>query len=235
MGSIVTRSPPSKVVLIPWDPDSPEHVDRMVQQRIACGWKFDAIPKWQIGQREGRKNLQWVIIDESDPNRQEHLAKHVAAYPKEITVLADTALSLGAKPRQSDPGVTFIPVGHISLDTEYDDPGFDDPTPGVYFIAAFYISGALQNFGLGRAAMDIVETTAISQPLCAKRLALSTQDKDDPNRPKLFAALGQSVPKVTNQDWYERRGYEVYRRVERMWESEGAWWAAVFMRKDITV
>jgi hypothetical protein len=40
------------------------------------------------------------------------------------------------------------------------------------------------------------------------------------------------------QGWYERRGYEVYKRVEAMWtetDSTGKVWpyTAVLMRKDI--
>lgn len=42
----------------------------------------------------------------------------------------------------------------------------------------------------------------------------------------------------SKQDWYQRRGYEVYDRKEKMWsetDPQGKeWWAsAVFMRKDI--
>jgi hypothetical protein len=44
--------------------------------------------------------------------------------------------------------------------------------------------------------------------------------------------------KVTNEHWYKRRGYEVYRKVDQMWTSEDLegkiWWVpGVFMRKDI--
>ena len=52
----------SHVDLVPWDPESPEHVERMVQQRIACGWKSEAVEKWKPWQREGRIALQWVVL-----------------------------------------------------------------------------------------------------------------------------------------------------------------------------
>lgn len=58
MGSIPG---PTKVVLVPWDPDSRAHVERMIRQRIACGWDSEVVPKWQAQQREGKKNLQWVV------------------------------------------------------------------------------------------------------------------------------------------------------------------------------
>ncbi|CZR69794.1 uncharacterized protein PAC_19694 [Phialocephala subalpina] len=233
-----TKAPPTKVVLVPWDPDSPEHVERMVQQRLACGWNASHVPEWQKRQRKGRKNLQWVIIDESDPNQQQYISKHITTFPKQSTALVDTASSLGAKPRQLVSSLSFIPVGHISLDTEYENPELNDPTPGVFFICAFWISETLQGMGLGRAAMDIVEGTAISEPLCAKRLALSTPNKDDPTRVDRFVALKKDLPKVTNQEWYGRRGYEVYRNVDQMWseddETGKTWWVpGVFMKKDI--
>jgi hypothetical protein len=110
--------------------------------------------------------------------------------------LIDTAISLGAKPRSPNKDFAFIPVGYISLDTEYEEPKYEDPVPGTYFIATFYISGVLQGSGIGRAAMDIIESTAISEPLLAKRLALSTPNTDDPERVARFAAHGKELPKV---------------------------------------
>lgn len=51
----------AKVDLIAWDPESPAHAERMVQHRIACGWKQDYIEGWRILQREGKMGLQWVV------------------------------------------------------------------------------------------------------------------------------------------------------------------------------
>lgn len=53
------------VILIPWDPDSPEHVDRMVEQRIACGWKHDYVEKWRDQQRDGKIGLHWIVSIEA--------------------------------------------------------------------------------------------------------------------------------------------------------------------------
>jgi len=41
-----------------------------------------------------------------------------------------------------------------------------------------------------------------------------------------------------NQDWYERRGYEVYKKIDKMWAEKDPtgkewWFPAVFMKKDI--
>jgi hypothetical protein len=51
----------AKVNLIAWDPESLAHTERMVQQRVACGWKQDYIEQWRVLQREGKMTLQWVV------------------------------------------------------------------------------------------------------------------------------------------------------------------------------
>jgi hypothetical protein len=50
-----------EIDLIPWDPDSLERVERLLQQRIACGWNQERIPEWQVLQRSGTNSLQWVV------------------------------------------------------------------------------------------------------------------------------------------------------------------------------
>ncbi len=51
----------AKVNLIAWDPESPAHIERMVQQRIACGWKIDYVERWRVLQREGKMAIQWIV------------------------------------------------------------------------------------------------------------------------------------------------------------------------------
>ena len=51
----------AKVNLIAWDPESPAHVERMFQQRVACGWNETYVEKWRGVQREGKMTLQWVV------------------------------------------------------------------------------------------------------------------------------------------------------------------------------
>jgi hypothetical protein len=139
-----------------------------------------------------------VLADE-DPDRGEKLEKHLSAYPAESGLLLDSATSLGGKSRTL-PALpkTFIPVGHIALDTEYETEKFrGDDLEGLYWISTFYISHALQNCGLGRAAMDVVENTATAEPLCAKTLALSTVAASELHsiRPK-WEMMGIEPPKV---------------------------------------
>lgn len=49
------------VVLIPWDPDAPAHVERLRLQRVACGWKVECVEAWRALQREGETGLHWIV------------------------------------------------------------------------------------------------------------------------------------------------------------------------------
>jgi hypothetical protein len=51
----------AEIMLIPWDPESPEHIQRLYQQRVACGWyeDLDLIESWRPRQRSGAIALQW--------------------------------------------------------------------------------------------------------------------------------------------------------------------------------
>lgn len=50
-----------QIKVIPWDPESPEHRDRLFQQRVACGWKSDKIDKWCKLQKDGSMSIHWIV------------------------------------------------------------------------------------------------------------------------------------------------------------------------------
>lgn len=84
--------------------------------------------------------------------------------------------------------------------------------------------------------MDAVEELASKEPVCAKTLALNTMAREEAIDVVRLNALGKRIPKVCNQDWYERRGYEVFKRVEDVWretDRTGREWRMtdVYMRK----
>ncbi|KAK9248092.1 hypothetical protein V1506DRAFT_557784 [Lipomyces tetrasporus] len=243
-GATMERSEKSKVVLIPWDPNSSEHRERLYLQRVACGWKEDMIETWRGLQRDGKMAIQWVVLPDDDCARDSKLAHHVMQFPAEMESILDSATSFVGFPRKlPDSPRSFIPVGHISLDSENRDPSLADPSQGLYCISTFYISKALQRSGLGRAAIDSVERMAIQKPLSAKELALDTMDREYSLTVELWKAFGAPAPtltfiKVSNQDWYERRGYKVYKRKESYYlekDLAGKVWhiPAVFMKKSV--
>ncbi|KAF8865411.1 hypothetical protein BDZ45DRAFT_668825 [Acephala macrosclerotiorum] len=241
----IDKSPKPQVTLIPWDTASPEHVQRLVQQRIACGWDQEHVESWKARHETGNLNLQWIVLSDTDPEKEIKLHKHTTTYPLEATPLLDSALSFRAKPRTiPSPQRSFIPVGHICLGTPSasytdTDTGFDPNAEGVYGISNFYVSRALQGSGLGTAAMDTVEDIAISEPLNAKILALNAINKFDPEREEKYKALGVEIPLFSNQEWYERRGYQIYKEEKKLFskvDSTGkSWyWNAVFLKKEIS-
>ncbi|RGP78670.1 hypothetical protein FLONG3_3207 [Fusarium longipes] len=191
-----------QLLLVPWDPHSVEHVNRIYEQRVQCGWDKNRVEGWREKQTLGRKCIFWITLQPEDPETRETLQLHLDAFPAEKTPLVDTADSLRAKPRVPS-HTKFYPVGHISLDDTNEKSGtfvLDLPTDGVYWIKTFYISKALRSKGIGRAAMDIVESMAIDEPLCAKTLALDTAEKE--NQKRIYIAKTGSEPGSTNQDCY---------------------------------
>ncbi|MCJ1472643.1 hypothetical protein MMC13_001292 [Lambiella insularis] len=225
----------AKTILIPWDPESADHVERLFQQRVACGWNMDLVEEWRVKQREGTKAIHWIVLPQSDPDRSSKIHKHIAQWPAEEKPLQDTAKSLQGVSRNASTSESFVPVGHISLDSENKDPTVANAAEHLYCIATFYISTALQGGGFGRAAMDTVEAMARRAPLNAKALALHTACRDEHYDHKWN---GLTPPMVVVQDWYARRGYQVYKYEKGYYKDEdaaGVVWpiTAVFMRKDL--
>lgn len=205
-----------QIALLPWDSESLEHVERLYQQRIACGWNKQAVEGWRDLQREGKIALHWVVsfpfsraqhviltsiqvLSETDPSISSKLTIHTTTWPAESTPISDSCSNFGGKPRVPNPARKFIPVGHISLDSENEDPNAADPSRGIYRISSFYISRALQSAGLGRAAMDEIESLATAEPLNARTLTLGTAANEYVGKKEKWEALtadGQVEPKV---------------------------------------
>ncbi|OJD33314.1 acyl-n-acyltransferase [Diplodia corticola] len=232
----------SKIQLIPWDPESPDHIQRLVEQRVQCGWhQLRVASKWRDEQRSGVRCLYWICFSPGDPELEEKLRRHRDAYPKEKDALRDTGASIRGVPRT--PSMADIhPIGHISLDqgnSDAADLNLDLPDSGVYWIKNFYISNVLQSGGVGRAAMDMIEAMAVEEPLCAKTLALDTVHVDDQVlNAGFFTAQGLPQRKMSNHEWYRRRGYREIKVVQNFYrepDAEGNIWdiKTVFMRRDI--
>ncbi|KAM5358351.1 hypothetical protein ACJZ2D_015367 [Fusarium nematophilum] len=227
-----------KIQLVPWDPDSPEHIERLISHRVQCGWHEERVgPQWRGEQKAGEKCIYWITLSPDDPETEESLQLHLDLFPSERAPLIDTALSIRAQPRTPTQEAIY-PVGHISLDADNVDAerlNIDLPTENVYWIKTFYVSKALRSKGIGRAAMDTVESMAINKPLLAKTLALDTVQKDDARR-LAYEKTGQ-VPRTVNHEWYERRGYRLIHTEPNYYPADtvGAvpGIVTVFMRRDI--
>ncbi|OHF02550.1 hypothetical protein CORC01_02245 [Colletotrichum orchidophilum] len=232
----------AKVELIPWDPNSPDHFTRLVDQRIKCGWASEQVPQWQDYQRSGFKCIYWLVLSPDDPDREARLAKLVSEYPKEKDPITDTADSIRATPRTPTEAL-FHPVGHISLDV--DSPAaaclnLPIPKDHVYWIKTLYVSFALQSSGIARAAMDLIESMATSEPLCAKTLMLDTVSKEDQLRKESIVVAQGKLPPTPTQAWYERRGYKLihtennfYGFPEKDQDGNPVIRRTVFLRRDL--
>lgn len=52
----------SIVQLIPWDPESDQHTERLTQQREQCGWHQDIVESvWKAKQLSGKKCIYWIV------------------------------------------------------------------------------------------------------------------------------------------------------------------------------
>lgn len=119
--------------------------------------------------------------------------------PQEKNPILDTAESISATPR-TPTRASFHPVGHISLDI--DNPAaaplnLPIPKENVYWIKSLYVSFALQSCGIARAAMDLVESMATSEPLCARTLMLDTVSKEDQLRKESMVVAQGKLPPVS--------------------------------------
>ncbi|KAH7040604.1 uncharacterized protein B0I36DRAFT_357880 [Microdochium trichocladiopsis] len=230
-----------KVHLVPWDPDSPEHAERMRLQRVECGWKAEMVPKWAEPQRAGLIGLYWIVLSPDDPETPARLSAHWAAFPAEASPLKDSVKTgvLG-KPHIPNPVLAeFYPVGHISLDAWSDKYRLGtSAAEGVYSLNTFFVSTVLQNFGLGGAAFKECERTA-KEELGAKAITLNTIAPEElaENNPTRIKT-GRPVPKISNYEWYSRRGYVLYDREPHAWEEhdpEGNAYPieCIYMRKEL--
>ncbi|OBS23951.1 hypothetical protein FPOA_04499 [Fusarium poae] len=203
--------------------------------RIQCGWDQQRVEGWKEKQTIGEKCIFWITLQPEDPGTRESLELHFNSFPAEKDPLVDTASSLRGKPR-TPLHTKFYPVGHISLDQINEKKGdflLDLPEEGVYWIKTFYVSKALRNKGIGRAAMDLIESMAIDEPLCAKTLAIDTAQKDTQKR--LYREKTGLELASTNQEWYERRFYRLIHTEPNFYtDPKEPPVDAVFLRKDIT-
>ncbi|KGO42117.1 Acyl-CoA N-acyltransferase [Penicillium expansum] len=209
----------SKVTLFPWDPNSDVHLKCLVSQRVECNWDQGKVEtKWKKQQLKGEKCIYWI----------------------ENEMLQDTATTINAVPRQPTKE-SFIPIGHISLDSKNPDVEhieLDLPAVNIFWIKTFYIRRSIQGRGIGRAAMDEVEAMAVREPLLAKILMLDTVQKDDQKREEFANVTYGGIPKTINQEWYARRGYRLIKTAQDYYQDpdkNGKVWdtRTVFMRKDI--
>ncbi|KAI1142394.1 hypothetical protein F5Y05DRAFT_370781 [Hypoxylon sp. FL0543] len=210
-----------KIELIPWDYSSPEQVQRMYDQRVACGWRADEVPSWVESAKKGGRTFYWALFSDSLPDREKLIKQHIEAYPKESTPLRDTATQVRLVPRQPTM-VEFTPIGHVAVDvhTPEEDTRLGLPPTGTVWVHGLYISRALHGGGYGAGTMSKIEKLVTQSPMNANLVALDTISKELQTEPGkrdlLYGDGGLPAPVVASEDWYGRLGYEVFRREDNV-------------------
>ncbi|CAM1511573.1 Fc.00g090860.m01.CDS01 [Cosmosporella sp. VM-42] len=209
----------TKVELIPWDPTDEKQFQRMVDQRIACGWRQEEVGEWKEKMLNGQKFLYWIVPAESLPDREKLLKDHLERYPVESEPLTDTATVVFNTPCEPSKK-SFLPIGHIALELiPARDERFSLPASTIW-IMSLYVSWALQASGLGRSAMVQMEHLATLPPLNRTTIALDTIAEEFYMKEESLRALyedrGHERPEVVRsaEGWYKRQGYEIMEREE---------------------
>ena len=60
-GQMNIQSVSRKIDLVPWDYTSAEHIERMVIQREACGYKAEDVGAWAEEGKMGTRMLYWIV------------------------------------------------------------------------------------------------------------------------------------------------------------------------------
>ncbi|GAA5899233.1 GNAT family N-acetyltransferase [Sporobolomyces salmoneus] len=219
--------PEEIITLVPFDPEDQIQVDTLNQQRILCGWNLDMIETWREQARRGVKGLYWIFPADTEAAR----TRLRLPLPERESFNQREGLGPPA------PHPEFTPLGHASLDWEdYEgDESLANRAEGVITIATFYILASQQGLGLGNIVMKALEAKAIS--LGATQVTLNTLCGIAAQTREMWASIGVEYdPKARlNEFWYEKLGYEVYKREPRYKEKapDGSIvkLPAVFMRK----
>ncbi|CEJ57625.1 hypothetical protein PMG11_06311 [Penicillium brasilianum] len=231
----------TKVTLIPWDPQSLTHRQRLIKQRDECGWDQDKVEGvWRDGQTKGYKCIYWIVLPLDDDKEADGQARDASHESKANGKLYDTTTSINGVPREATQR-EFVPIGHISLDSRYpgvEKVGVSSSAPGLFWIKSFYVSKAYQSKGIGRAAMDEVESMAVREPLLATMLMLDVIPSEDQMREDFALATYGAVPKFSTEEWYLRRGYVPVKTVQNFYDvvdRNGKPWdmRTIFMKKEI--
>lgn len=280
MASKSQSSVPSEgcILLIPWDTTSPDHVERMIQQRIACGWDYDAsiVQDWKSKQEAGKLNLQWIVhlppsshsfrisqhvgsltqscIDRRAPPKTHHKISPRSCIASQHCIILRRQGTDTTKP-------TYILHPHrtclsrCSLCALYRGRLCHPRTRtlldrNLLHLSRFAVSGPwLHDSRHCREDCDFRALKCKSPNTQCNQQSRPRQRREVQSFRTGFACcmylLGSEekstsadMEQFSNQEWYERRGFKVYRDVGKLFskvDSTGKTWSwdAVFMRKDL--
>ncbi|KAI9903976.1 hypothetical protein N3K66_000505 [Trichothecium roseum] len=214
-------SKPEAVYLVPWDAADEGQVGRMVDQRVACGWRDTEVPEWKGLMLRGEKVFYWIVIEDTVPEKKEFEKANEKMFPAENSPLKDTCASVFGQAR-SPTNQPFYPVGHVALQavSGFDCERLELPLSSTAWVKNLYISWALHRGGFGRSTMRLLERLARSPPFLSTHLLLDTMHPEFQRSEAFLRAQyddrgfvrppgGDSAVR-TNVDWYERQGWSLF-------------------------
>ncbi|KAE9377562.1 hypothetical protein N431DRAFT_163628 [Stipitochalara longipes BDJ] len=232
-------SPKNFIEVIPWDPKSASHVERLRQQRIACGWGVENVDNWRDQQLSQQKLLLWLVRSFSpryqDSNFQPKLTNyqvlknshacyeallnsHVCQFPQENDLLFDTAPIIFARQRSN----AFIPIGHVSLD--FMPTAIIDPSKGQIGATSLYISPALRGQEFARQAVETIKSVGRQY---GRFVVAEAPVRESNEAVERYEKFGDGRPRFSIADWYESMGWrrlKVDKRVVTETDPEGRIW-----------
>ncbi|KAB5532552.1 hypothetical protein GE09DRAFT_369612 [Coniochaeta sp. 2T2.1] len=213
---------PSKLDFIPWDFTSEDHVQRAYLQRFACGWRWWELDDWVKANKAGKMMVYWLVLTDEVPDREAQVATHIARYPKESLPLTDTAPQSWLNTPRTPTNRPLNPIGHVALTLQSPQDlipvGLDPGSTKAASIGKLYVSYALQSHGYGGLAMRAVETIAETQLGCDMCILDTIVEEFQMRRDVMerwYTAGGNPLPKISNQAWYIKMGYEIFHKDEK--------------------
>ncbi|KAH8428466.1 GNAT family N-acetyltransferase [Aspergillus melleus] len=180
----------------------------LLAQRIQCGWDNDPahLLHWRSKIDQRLKSLFWITI----------------------TLPQDGISDSGSSDSDSEQAIR---AGHISLDSYSDlnDPLLANSDRSALIVQNLFIKPEYQRLGLGHKAMDLLEALAPTEPYGSpncKYITLSTLSKRHfKEKDPLWDAAREILPPgyldFCVPEWYERRGYVLWKSMWRKYEPAG--------------
>ena len=212
-------------ILEPINLYNPLQFEELKRQRQICGWEYNDTDLHYLRnkQDEGLKPFFWILSHHPPPTNS-------------------------PLPSNSDHSPRPIRAGHISLDSYANppDPELATAARTILTIQTFFILPQFRSTGLGRTCMDALESMATKLPYGSpgcKRVTLTAlsrriSEEEGDQWKDVWKRLGRTRPLLTNQSWYERRGYVAWKEEERYsaWTTEGeeVRFIFCFMRKELS-
>ncbi|THC98676.1 hypothetical protein EYZ11_001879 [Aspergillus tanneri] len=184
------------IALVPINLHNPSEYKELQQQRVICGWSFsdNTLNSYREKQDQKLKSFFWITI----------------ATPEPSSTTADPSI---------------IRAGHISLDSYADppDPELAAADRSVLTIQNLFVLHEYRKGGVAHVAMDMVEDMASREPYGStdcRFVTVNTMSKkyvyqEGPEWRGLWDQIGETRPTFSVQDWYERRGYVLWKEEER--------------------